>query len=54
MRDGCGKSRVSTKNILVVPFLKLGTTKDAKIVFGDMKNLLGAYYQIQQNIYQIV
>ena len=34
--------------------LKLGTTKDAKIVFGDMKNLLGAYYQLQQNIYQIV
>ena len=34
--------------------LKLGTTKDAKVVFGDMKNLLGAYYQLQQQIYQAV
>jgi type I restriction enzyme R subunit len=34
--------------------LKLGTTKDAKVVFGDMKNLLGAYYQLQQHIYQAV
>lgn len=34
--------------------LKLGTTKDAKVVFGDMKNLLGAYYQLQQNIYQAI
>jgi type I restriction enzyme R subunit len=34
--------------------LKLGTTKDAKVVFGDMKNLLGAYYQLQQHIYKAV
>ncbi|PKW20536.1 EcoAI/FtnUII family type I restriction enzme subunit R [Flavobacterium lindanitolerans] len=34
--------------------LKLGTPKDAKVVFGDMKNLLGAYYQLQQHIYQAV
>jgi|GEM_PF-5581083 len=26
--------------------LKLGTTKDAKVVFSDMINLLGAYYQL--------
>lgn len=32
--------------------LKLGTPKDAKVAFGDMKNLVGAYYQLQQNIYQ--
>ncbi|HKO78241.1 MAG TPA: DEAD/DEAH box helicase family protein [Flavobacterium sp.] len=32
--------------------LKLGTTKDAKVVFGDMKNLLGAYYKLQENIYK--
>lgn len=34
--------------------LKLGTTKDAKIAFGDMKNLLGAYCQLQLHIYQAV
>lgn len=34
--------------------LKLGTTKDAKVAFGDMKNLLGAYYHLQQHIYQAV
>jgi type I restriction enzyme R subunit len=32
--------------------LKLGTTKDAKTAFGDMKTLLGAYYQLQENIYR--
>jgi type I restriction enzyme R subunit len=32
--------------------LKLGTSKDAKIAFGDMKTLLGAYYKLQQNIYR--
>ncbi|WP_299180144.1 EcoAI/FtnUII family type I restriction enzme subunit R [uncultured Aquimarina sp.] len=32
--------------------LKLGTPKDAKVVFGDMKNLLGAYYKLQENIYK--
>lgn len=32
--------------------LKLGTTKDAKTAFGDMKTLLSAYYQIQENIYR--
>lgn len=32
--------------------LKLGTPKDAKTAFGDMKTLLGAYYQLQENIYK--
>jgi type I restriction enzyme R subunit len=32
--------------------LKLGTTKDAKTAFGDMKTLLGAYYKLQENIYK--
>jgi type I restriction enzyme R subunit len=32
--------------------LKLGTPKDAKVIFGDMKNLLGAYYKLQENIYR--
>jgi len=32
--------------------LKLGTPKDAKVVFGDMKNLLGAYYKLQEYIYK--
>ncbi|MBF8149262.1 DEAD/DEAH box helicase family protein [Winogradskyella sp. F6397] len=32
--------------------LKLGTTKDAKTAFGDMKTLLGAYYKLQENIYR--
>ena len=32
--------------------LKLGTAKDAKVAFGDIKNLLGAYYQLQENIYR--
>ena len=34
--------------------LKLGTTKDAKVIFGDMKNLLGAYCQLQLHIYKAV
>lgn len=33
--------------------LKLGTTKDAKVAFGDMKTLLNAYYQLQENIYKV-
>ena len=33
--------------------LKLGTTKDAKEVFGDMNNLLDAYYKLQENIYKV-
>jgi type I restriction enzyme R subunit len=32
--------------------LKLGTPKDAKTAFGDMKTLLGAYYKLQENIYR--
>lgn len=32
--------------------LKLGTTKDAKTAFGDMKTLLDAYYKLQENIYR--
>jgi type I restriction enzyme R subunit len=32
--------------------LKLGTPKDAKIAFGNMKTLLGAYYKLQENIYR--
>ena len=32
--------------------LKLGTTKDAKIIFGDMKKLVKAYYRLQENIYR--
>ncbi|RXG21116.1 EcoAI/FtnUII family type I restriction enzme subunit R [Leeuwenhoekiella aequorea] len=32
--------------------LKLGTSKDAKAAFGDMKTLLGAYYKLQENIYR--
>ncbi|WP_417371896.1 EcoAI/FtnUII family type I restriction enzme subunit R [Gelidibacter japonicus] len=34
--------------------LKLGTTKDAKTAFGDMKTLLSAYYQLQENIYRAI
>ena len=34
--------------------LKLGTPKDAKTAFGDMKTLLGAYYKLQENIYRAV
>jgi len=34
--------------------LKLGTPKDAKTAFGDMKTLLGAYYKLQENIYKAV
>lgn len=34
--------------------LKLGTSKDAKTAFGDMKTLLGAYYKLQENIYRAV
>ena len=33
--------------------LKLGTTKDAKVVFGNMKNLLDAYYKLQEKIYKV-
>lgn len=33
--------------------LKLGTPKDAKTAFGDMKTLLGAYYKLQENIYKV-
>ena len=33
--------------------LKLGTAKDAKEVFGDMNNLLDAYYRLQENIYNV-
>ena len=33
--------------------LKLGTSKDAKEVFGDMNNLLDAYYSLQENIYKV-
>jgi len=33
--------------------LKLGTTKDAKEVFGNMNNLLDAYYKLQENIYKV-
>jgi len=33
--------------------LKLGTAKDAKEVFGDMNNLLDAYYKLQENIYNV-
>ncbi|TGV03391.1 EcoAI/FtnUII family type I restriction enzme subunit R [Flavivirga rizhaonensis] len=32
--------------------LKLGTPKDAKTAFGDMKTLLKAYYELQENIYK--
>lgn len=32
--------------------LKLGTSKDAKTAFGDMKTLLSAYYKLQENIYR--
>jgi len=32
--------------------LKMGTPKDAKVAFGDMKNLLNAYYKLQKNIYR--
>ncbi len=32
--------------------LKMGTPKDAKLVFGDMKSLLKAYYELQENIYR--
>ena len=32
--------------------LKLGTPKDAKTAFGDMKTLLNAYYRLQENIYK--
>ena len=32
--------------------LNMGTPKDAKVVFGDMKNLLNAYYKLQENIYR--
>jgi type I restriction enzyme R subunit len=34
--------------------LKLGTSKDAKTAFGDMKTLLNAYYKLQENIYRAV
>ncbi|MBZ9778457.1 DEAD/DEAH box helicase family protein [Psychroflexus sp. CAK8W] len=34
--------------------LKLGTSKDAKTAFGDMKTLLGAYYKLQKNKYRAV
>jgi type I restriction enzyme R subunit len=33
--------------------LKLGTSKDAKDVFGNMTNLLDAYYKLQENIYKV-
>ena len=33
--------------------LKLGTPKDAKEVFGDMNNLLNAYYDLQESIYKV-
>jgi type I site-specific restriction endonuclease len=33
--------------------LKLGTSKDAKDVFGNMNNLLDAYYKLQENIYKV-
>ena len=33
--------------------LKLGTAKDAKEVFGNMNNLLEAYYKLQENIYKV-
>ncbi|MBO3097841.1 EcoAI/FtnUII family type I restriction enzme subunit R [Gelidibacter pelagius] len=33
--------------------LKLGTPKDAKNAFGNMDVLLGAYYKLQQQIYQV-
>ncbi|NQY10286.1 MAG: DEAD/DEAH box helicase family protein [Flavobacteriales bacterium] len=32
--------------------LNMGTSKDAKVIFGDMKNLLNAYYELQENIYK--
>lgn len=32
--------------------LNMGTPKDAKVIFGDMKNLLNAYYKLQENIYR--
>ncbi|SDL36249.1 type I restriction enzyme, R subunit [Salinimicrobium catena] len=32
--------------------LKLGTPKDAKAAFGDMKSLLQAFYKLQKNIYR--
>lgn len=32
--------------------LNFGTPKDAKAVFGDNKNILHAYYHLQQQIYQ--
>lgn len=34
--------------------LKIGTPKDAKLIFGDMKKLLNAYYELQENIYNAV
>lgn len=34
--------------------LKLGTPKDAKNAFGDMNNLLSAFYKLQKNIYRVV
>ena len=34
--------------------LKLGTPKDAKTAFGDMKTLLTAYYRLQENIYKAI
>jgi type I restriction enzyme R subunit len=33
--------------------LKLGTSKDAKDIFGNMTNLLDAYYKLQENIYKV-
>lgn len=34
--------------------LKLGTPKDAKVIFGNMNNLLKAYYSLQENIYKAI
>lgn len=33
--------------------LKLGTPKDAKEIFGNMDNLLKAYYKLQEQIYKV-
>ncbi|MCF4101031.1 DEAD/DEAH box helicase family protein [Gillisia sp. M10.2A] len=33
--------------------LKLGSTKDAKMIFGDMNKLVTAYYSLQENIYRV-
>lgn len=32
--------------------LKLGTPKDAKVIFGDLKRLKEAYYELQEHIYE--